>query len=65
MPSADFIPEVQLFTDGAMQRQPGTGRLGLHSAPPRRAKEMEQSGAERLTTNNKMELMAVIGAWRR
>jgi len=58
-PVEDGSPEVVLFTDG-VQRQPRTGRLGLHSPPPASGKEMERAGGERETTNNRMELLAVI-----
>ena len=51
-------PRVEIFTDGACSGNPGPGgwgailRLGEH--------EKELSGGERLTTNNRMELMAAI-----
>ncbi len=49
---------VELFTDGACKGNPGPGgwgtliRFGEH--------EKELSGGEKLTTNNRMELMAAI-----
>jgi ribonuclease HI len=51
---------VEVFTDGACKRNPGPGgwgallRWGEH--------EKELYGGERQTTNNRMELMAVIAA---
>ncbi|HVZ70256.1 MAG TPA: ribonuclease HI [Rhizomicrobium sp.] len=53
-------PRVDIFTDGACSGNPGPGgwgailRFGEH--------EKEISGGERLTTNNRMELMAAIKA---
>ena len=49
---------VELFTDGACKGNPGPGgwgaliRYGAH--------EKELSGGEKLTTNNRMEMMAAI-----
>ena len=54
------MPRVEIFTDGACSGNPGPGgwaailRAGAH--------EREISGGERLTTNNRMELMAAIKA---
>ena len=55
------MPErVEIFTDGACKGNPGPGgwgavlRYGQH--------EKELSGGEPMTTNNRMELMAVIRA---
>lgn len=51
-------PPVELFTDGACSGNPGPGgwgvilRMGSH--------ERELSGSEKLTTNNRMEMMAAI-----
>lgn len=52
--------KVEIFTDGACSGNPGPGgwaailRSGAH--------EKEISGGERATTNNRMEMMAVIRA---
>ena len=51
---------VDIYTDGACRGNPGPGGWGaLLSAA---AHEKEISGAENPTTNNRMELMAVIAA---
>ena len=53
-----MTPDIELFTDGACSGNPGPGgwavilRSGKH--------ESELSGGEAHTTNNRMELMAVI-----
>lgn len=51
-------PYVELFADGACSGNPGVGGYGviLRSG----SKEKELSGAEPLTTNNRMELIAII-----
>lgn len=54
------IPEVQLFTDGACSGNPGPGGWAFILRHPASGKEIERSGGERETTNNRMELMAVI-----
>ena len=53
--------EVVLFTDGACSGNPGPGGWAfiLRHIPTQRT--LEGHGAERLTTNNKMEVQAVIG----
>ncbi len=52
--------EVQLFTDGACSGNPGPGGWAFILRHSSTGKEMEKSGGERLTTNNRMELMAVV-----
>jgi len=54
------LPEVEIFTDGACKGNPGPGGWGaiLRSG----SKERELSGGEKLSTNNRMELMAAIEA---
>jgi ribonuclease HI len=51
---------VEIFSDGACSGNPGVGGFGavLRSGK----KEMEVSGSEGRTTNNRMELMSVISA---
>jgi len=52
---------IQIFTDGAAKGNPGPGgygailKFGAHSN--------EISEGFRLTTNNRLELLAVIRAW--
>ncbi len=54
------MPTVHLFTDGACSGNPGPGGWGLILRHPATGKEIERAGAEANTTNNRMELMAVI-----
>ncbi|MFN8239692.1 MAG: ribonuclease HI [Bacteroidales bacterium] len=50
--------EITIYTDGAASGNPGPGGYGVVlSAGPHR---LEKSGGFRLTTNNRMELLAVI-----
>jgi ribonuclease HI len=56
----DFTPEVQLFADGACSGNPGPGGWAFVLRHPVTGKELERSGGERETTNNRMELTAVI-----
>ena len=56
----DKAPEVRLFTDGACSGNPGPGGWAFLLRHPASGKELERSGAERETTNNRMELLAVI-----
>jgi len=51
---------VQIFTDGACRGNPGPGGWGAILRYGDREKEIY--GAERATTNNRMELMAAIRA---
>lgn len=54
-------PEVvEIYTDGACRGNPGPG--GWAALLSARGRERELSGAEGLTTNNRMELRAVIAA---
>jgi ribonuclease HI len=59
-PSAASIPEVQLFADGACSGNPGPGGWAFILRHVKSGKEKEASGGERESTNNRMELMAVI-----
>jgi ribonuclease HI len=54
------LPEVQLFTDGGCSGNPGPGGWAFVLRHPASGKELERAGAERETTNNRMELTAVI-----
>ena len=51
-------PPIFLYTDGAASGNPGPGGYGVVLVCAGRRKEM--SGGYRLTTNNRMELLAVI-----
>ncbi|HXK58707.1 MAG TPA: ribonuclease HI [Acidobacteriota bacterium] len=53
-------PEVYLYTDGACSGNPGPGGWAYILRHLPTGKTVEASGAERHTTNNKMELTAVI-----
>lgn len=54
------LPEVHLFTDGACSGNPGPGGWACILRHPDTGKEKELAGGESETTNNRMELMAVI-----
>ncbi|MFV2066577.1 MAG: ribonuclease HI [Pirellulales bacterium] len=51
---------VQLFTDGACSGNPGPGGWAFILRHSESGKELERSGGERDTTNNRMELTAVV-----
>jgi ribonuclease HI len=51
---------VEIFTDGACKGNPGVGGWGVLLRT--KGKERELCGGEKLTTNNRMELMAAIVA---
>jgi len=53
-------PNVHLFTDGACSGNPGPGGWAYILKHPASGKEAEAAGAELETTNNRMELQAVI-----
>ncbi len=53
-------PEVILFTDGGCSGNPGPGGWAFVLRHPATGKELERFGAERETTNNRMELLAAI-----
>jgi ribonuclease HI len=52
--------DVFLFTDGACSGNPGPGGWAFLLVHPATGKRLERSGGERETTNNRMELQAVI-----
>lgn len=54
------LPFVQLFTDGACRGNPGPGGWGCILRHPASRSEREFSGGDPRTTNNQMELQAVI-----
>lgn len=57
--SAD-LPEVVLFTDGACSGNPGPGGWAYLLRHPASGKETVDSGGEAASTNNRMELTAVV-----
>jgi ribonuclease HI len=56
------VDEVTIFTDGACEGNPGPG--GYAAIIDRAGKRTELAGSEPQTTNNRMELLAVISALR-
>ncbi|MCH8839767.1 MAG: ribonuclease HI [Planctomycetes bacterium] len=54
------LSEVHLFTDGGCSGNPGPGGWAYLLQHPATGKQIERSGGERETTNNRMELSAVI-----
>ena len=54
--------EVQIFTDGACSGNPGKGGYGAILQYGEHRKEI--SAGFKLTTNNRMEIMAVLEAFR-
>jgi ribonuclease HI len=54
------LPRVQLFTDGACRGNPGPGGWGYILRHPSTGVEKEGSGGSPLTTNNQMELEALL-----
>lgn len=54
----DTRPAIQLYTDGAASGNPGPGGWGVVLKCGEARKEL--SGGFRLTTNNRMELLALI-----
>jgi ribonuclease HI len=53
-------PEVHLYSDGACSGNPGPGGWAFLLVHPATGKQLERSGGEPLTTNNRMELQAAI-----
>ncbi|MDE2462402.1 MAG: ribonuclease HI, partial [Alphaproteobacteria bacterium] len=51
---------IEIFTDGACSGNPGPG--GWAAILRAGTREKEISGGERLTTNNRMEMLAAIRA---
>ena len=54
------IPVVEIYADGACSGNPGVGGYGAILKSGDKVKEL--SGCDRMTTNNRMELMGVISA---
>jgi ribonuclease HI len=57
---AASLPFVQLFTDGACSGNPGPGGWAYILKHPASGKVVEASGGEADSTNNRMELQALI-----
>ncbi|MEW6676111.1 MAG: ribonuclease HI [Nitrospirota bacterium] len=57
----DERPYIEIFADGACSGNPGVGGYGAILRSGRREKEL--SGCDPMTTNNRMELTAVIRAF--
>ena len=54
------LPEVELYTDGGCSGNPGPGGWAFILKHPSSGKTLEESGGEPETTNNRMELVAVV-----
>ena len=54
------MTSVILYTDGACSGNPGPGGWGFIMEHPDSGKRLARSGGEPQTTNNRMDLMAVI-----
>lgn len=53
-------PRVELYTDGACSGNPGPGGWAFILRHPASGKEIKKYGGDRATTNNRMEMTAVI-----
>ncbi len=58
--NSESLTEVELYTDGGCSGNPGPGGWAFILKHPASTKEMEGSGGEAETTNNRMELTAVV-----
>jgi ribonuclease HI len=54
------LPELELFTDGGCSPNPGPGAWAFILRPVGEKSGLEQAGATQHSTNNRMEMMAVI-----
>ena len=59
-PVTGELRKVALFTDGACSGNPGPGGWAFILRDLKTRKELEQAGGDASTTNNQMELRAVI-----
>ena len=59
------VAEVILITDGACRGNPGPGGWAFILRDVKNGKELAESGGEKNTTNNRMELQAVIEGLKR
>jgi ribonuclease HI len=53
-----LLPNVEIYTDGGCEPNPGLGGYGVVLLHPK--KRAEATGGYRLTTNNRMEVLAAI-----
>lgn len=60
LPDDPRLAYVLLYTDGACSGNPGPGGWAYVLKHPASGKQREESGGEPHTTNNRMELLAVI-----
>lgn len=56
--TAVAMPNVEIYTDGGCEPNPGPGGYGVVLLHPK--KRAEAGGGFRLTTNNRMEIRAAI-----
>lgn len=63
-PLRGTLPAVELYTDGACSGNPGPGGWAYILRHSETGKETEKAGGEHQTTNNRMELQAVIAGLR-
>ena len=56
--SKTALPEVEIYTDGGCEPNPGPGGYGVVLVHPK--KRAEASGGFRKTTNNRMEIFAAV-----
>lgn len=56
--SGQSFPEIEIYTDGGCQPNPGRG--GFAAVLVHSKKRLEVKGGFRLTTNNRMEILAAI-----
>lgn len=61
--AAPLSNRIEIYTDGACSGNPGPGGWGVYLRW--RGQVKETCGGEKLTTNNRMELMGAISAWKR
>lgn len=57
---SERLPSVELYTDGGCSGNPGPGGWAFILKHPASGKVLERSGGEPQTTNNRMELIAVV-----
>lgn len=60
MSSSENLRKVELYTDGACSGNPGPGGWAFVLRDVKTQKELTGSGGERDSTNNRMEMQAVI-----